>query len=75
MTGSKPSSQDGPREEFLGGIGRLVGWVLLAVCFLVATAVVLSWISSLVIGTGLAFWPAVTVALGLLVILIVASSR
>ena len=75
VTDDNSLSQGQPEAEPLGGAGRVVGGLLFAVCFLVATAVLFSWASSLVIGTALAFWPAIVLALGILVVFIVTSSR
>lgn len=75
MTDTDSPSNDYSQQEPLGGIGKAVSGVLLALCVLIATAVLLSWASWLVVGTGLGFWPAIALALGILAIFIVKTSR
>ena len=75
MDDGSTSSQTRSQKEPLGGVGTVVGGLLLGICFLIAVAVILSWTSSLVFGTGLSFWPAIVLGLVVLSVFVVVGSR
>ena len=75
VTDDSSPSQVRPPNEPADKVGVIVGGVLLAICFLITTAAILSWTTSLLFGAGLAFWPAIAIAFGVLAITIVTFYR